>query len=121
MEVETMETKVGLYWGILILSVMPWLIGLYGQKVNNVQKSNAYRFKSNSLGIWLLGLRPGKGYVYIGPAIFQIWAIIAFVTGSIAIYFWGSNGLRMVIYIVYLGGIGIMALVGWTMKLANRK
>ncbi|RMG80950.1 MAG: hypothetical protein D6712_17195 [Chloroflexi bacterium] len=116
-----METKLGLYWGSFILSAMPWLIGFYAQKMNNYQLSDAYRFKSGRLWVWLLGLQPNKDYVYIGPAIFQIWALLALFSGFVAIYFWGNYGFRIVLYTIYVGGIVIMALVGWIMSLINQR
>jgi hypothetical protein len=115
------EMQFGLYWGSFIFSAMPWLIGFYAQKMSNSQKSDAYKFKSRRLWVWLLGLRPGEDYVYVGPAIFQIWALIALITGFTAIYFWGNYGFKVVIYTVYLGGILVMSLVGWIYRIVNRQ
>ncbi len=115
-----MEIKLGLYWGIFIFSIMPWLSGLYAQKVNNSQKSSAYRMKSKRSWVWLLGLKPGKEYIYVAPAIFQIWAIITLVTGFISVYYWGDYGFKIVIYVIYLGGIMVMTLLGGILIITKR-
>lgn len=115
-----METGFGLYWGNFIFSSMFWLGGFYVQKTSNSRKLSGYRFRSKHLWIWLLGLRPGKDCVYIGPAILQIWALIALVSGFVAIYFGGNQGFRMILYIVYLGGITVMSLAGWAYKIRKR-
>lgn len=115
-----MEMQFGLYWGSFILSAMPWLIGFYAQKMRNIQNWKTQGFKSKRLWIWFLGLRPGKDYVYIGPAILQIWALIALISGFVAIYFWDNHGFRTVLYTVYLGGIAVMSLVGWAYKIGKQ-
>ena len=116
-----METGFGLYWGNLIFSGMFWLGGFYVQKTSNSRKSGAYRFRSEHLWMWLLGLRPGKDYVYLGPAIFQTWALIALISGFIAVYFWGGPGFKMVLYTVYLGGLAVMSLIGWVIRIINQR
>lgn len=116
-----MEHDLGAYWLIIVLAAMPWLSGYYGQKRLNAQRSNFDRFNGKSRWLWLLGLRPNQDQVHKGLAIIQVWGIVMFVTGCIAIYFWGELGLKLVVYVVYLGGICIIAILGAVARVLSAK
>lgn len=116
-----MAYKSGLILLVTMLTIVPWGIALFIQKVENRSKSKAFHLKTKSLFVLLLGLSPGKEFVYVGPAIIQVWTLIYLVSCLIAANLWGSDGVLKTTLYVYFGGLVILAILGWINIILKQK
>lgn len=79
---------------MLVLSGMVWFPGFLLQKTNNVSCKDDYSIPAEGIWVWFLGMRPGKGRVYLRPASVQILALLYLLVGFLAVLFCDTEILR---------------------------
>ena len=80
------------------------------QRQSNLLRSDDFSVKSKGQWVRLLGLRPGKGRVYLRFAFVQIFAILFLIVGIILV-FYGEDNLLKMLFKYFLIPLGIGALI----------
>ncbi len=92
-------------WIVLIIAAPFWGVGLWLQRLGNTDRAPGYSVEAKGWWAWLLGVRPGRGErIYLGAALYQIWALMYLAVGFLAVWVWDMKTLGTITAAFILAG-----------------
>lgn len=106
---------------VLIIAAPFWGIGLWLQRLGNADRAPGYSIEARGWWTWLLGVRPGRGErIYLGAALFQIWALLYLAVGFPAVLVGDMKILGSTTAIYAIGFPFIVLIVHLIIRFKNR-
>ncbi len=98
-------------WIVLIIATPFWVLGFWGQRIENADRAPGYSVEARGWWAWLMGIRPGRGErVYLGSALLQVWALLYLAVGFLAIWVWDIKTLGSITAVFILVGLPLIGL-----------
>jgi len=107
---------------VLIVASPFWALGFWGQRLANADHAPGYSIEAKDWWAWLLGIRPGRGErIYLGGALFQIWALLYLAVGFLAVLVGDMKILGSITAVYAIGFPFIVLIVRLIIRFRNRR